>query len=44
MVTFTKPQELKKEKGYEEREIRSSLLILDLKEGKLQDSGNEEDM
>ena len=28
----------KKAKGYEDREIRSSLLILDLKDGKLQHS------
>ena len=28
-------------KGYEEREIRSSLLILELKDGKLEDSGKE---
>ena len=34
----------KKVNGYEEREIRSSLLILDLKDGKLQDSGNEEEI
>ena len=30
----TRPQQRKKEKGYDEREIRSSLLILDLKDGK----------
>ena len=31
----------KKAKGLEEREIRSSLLILDLKDGKLKDSGKQ---
>ena len=42
MVAFTKPQHRKKEESEklreerrEEREIRSSLLILDLKDGKL---------
>ena len=37
MVAYTKPRQWKKEesKGKEGREIRSSLLILDLKEGKL---------
>ena len=36
MVAFTKPQQRKKKaKSYEEREIRSSLLILDLNDGKL---------
>ena len=33
----------KKAKGYEEREIRSSLLILDLKDDKLQGSGKQEE-
>ena len=33
----------KKAKGLEERDIRSSLLILDLKDGKLSDSGKEEE-
>ena len=33
----------KKVKGYEEREIRSSLLILDLKDGKLYDLGKQEE-
>ena len=32
---LSNPQQTKKEKGYEERGIRSSLLILDLKDGKL---------
>ena len=38
MVTYTKPQQRKKEDSEKlrgEREIRSSLLILDLKDGKL---------
>ena len=35
MVANTKPQQRKKAKGLEESEIRSNLLILDLKEGKL---------
>ena len=45
MMAYTKPQQWKKEevKGCEERETRSSLLILDLKEGKLWDSGKEEE-
>ena len=41
MVAYTKPQRWKKEESERlrgEREIRSSLLILDLKDGKLQDS------
>ena len=40
MVAYKKPQEgrKKKAKRQEEREIRLSLLILDLKDGKLQDS------
>ena len=33
----------KEAKGEEEREIRSSLLILDLKDGKLSDSGKQEE-
>ena len=33
----------KKEKGKEEKKIRSSLLILDLKDGKLKDSGKQEE-
>ena len=38
MVTYTKPQQRKKEESERlrgEREIRSSLLLLDLKDGKL---------
>ena len=39
MVAYTKPQQRKKEserlRGEREREIRSSSLILDLKDGKL---------
>ena len=37
MAACRKPQQRKKEeaKGYEEREIRSSLLILDLEDGNL---------
>ena len=36
MAAYTKPQERRKEReGYEKREIRSSLLILDLKDDKL---------
>ena len=37
MVAYTSPNNgrKKKAKGYEEGEIRSSLLILDLKDGKL---------
>ena len=38
MVAYTKPQQRKKEESKQlrgEREIRSSLLILDLKDGKL---------
>ena len=33
----------KKAQGYEERGIRSSLLILDLRDGKLYDSGKQEE-
>ena len=45
MATDTKPQQRKKEESenYDEREIRSSLLILDLKDGRLQDSGKQEE-
>ena len=42
MVAYTKPQQRKEEKTETlrgEREIRSNLLILELKDGKLQDSG-----
>ena len=35
MVAYAKPQQWKKVNGKEESEIRSSLLILDLKEGEL---------
>ena len=38
MVAYTKPQQRKKEESERlrrEREIRSSLLVLDLKDGKL---------
>ena len=44
LLKTTSPNEGRKEeaKGYEEREIRSSLFILDLKDGKLQDSGKQE--
>ena len=38
MVAYTKPQQWKKEESERlrgERELRSSLLILDLKDGKL---------
>ena len=38
MVAYTKPQQRKKEESgrvREEREMRSSLLILDLKDGRL---------
>ena len=41
-----KPQQCKKEESYRlrgERETRLSLLILDLKDGKLQDSGKQEE-
>ena len=46
MVAYTKPQHKKKEESEQlrgEREIRSSLLILDLKDGKLWDSGKQEE-
>ena len=46
MVAYTKPQLRKKEESERLRgeiEIRSSLLILDLKDGKLQDSGKQEE-
>ena len=39
---FAKPEQKKNVKGYEEREIRSSLSISDLKEDKLSDSGRED--
>ena len=38
MVAYTKPRKMKKEESERlrrEREIRSSLLVLDLKDGKL---------
>ena len=35
MVAYSKPQQRKKVKGNEEREIRSSLLFLVSKDGKL---------
>ena len=41
MATYTKPQQW--EKGKRDREISSSLLIFDLKDGKLQDSGKQEE-
>ena len=47
MVAYTKPQQRKEEKTETlrgEREIRSNLLILELKDGKLQDSGKQEGM
>ena len=47
IVAYTKPQQLKKEEGKRlrgEREIKSSLSILDLKDGKLQDSGKQEEV
>ena len=46
IVAYTRPQQLKKEEGKRlrgEREIKSSLSILDLKDGKLQDSGKQEE-
>ena len=46
MVAYTKPQQRKKEESERlrgERWIRSSLLILDLKDGKLQDAGKQEE-
>ena len=48
MLAYRKPQDRKKEeherlRGEREREIRSTLLILDLKDGKLQDSGKQEE-
>ena len=39
MVASTKPQQKRKVKGSEEKEIRSSLFILDLKGGKFYDWG-----
>ena len=35
MMAYAQPQQWKKVQGYEEREIRSSLLILNFEEGKL---------
>ena len=35
MVTYTEPQKWKKVTGLEERDVIPSLLILDLKDGKL---------
>ena len=45
MMAFTKPQQRRKESDRltRERDARSILLILDLKEDKLQDSGKEEE-
>ena len=44
MMAYTNPQKRKKEGGdLEEREMRSSLFILDLKDGKWQDFGKEEE-
>ena len=44
MGAYAKPQQRKKEgEGQEEREIRSSLSILDLEDGKLWDLGKEEE-
>ena len=46
MVAYTKPHQRKKEESERlrgEREIRSSLLILDLNDGKLEDSGKQEE-
>ena len=46
VVAYTMPQQRKKEesKGLRgEREIRSSLFALDLKDGKLEDSGKQEE-
>ena len=46
MVTYKKLQQRKKDESKRlkgEREIRSSLLILDLKDGKLNDSGREDE-
>ena len=46
-MAYTKPQQRKKKKRSErlrgEREIRLSLFILDLKDGKLYDSGKQEE-
>ena len=41
-MTYTKPDQRKKEQSEEERGTRSSLLILDLKEGNFKDLGKEE--
>ena len=46
MVAYTKPQHRKNEESEQlrgEREIRSSLLTLDLKDGKLQGSGKQKE-
>ena len=42
-MVYAKPKNgrEKKVRSYEEREIRSSLLILDFKDGKLQNSGKQ---
>ena len=45
MAAYKKPKQRKKEESKrlrEKRQIRSSLLILDMRDGKLQDSGKEE--
>ena len=42
-IQSPKKEEKRKRKGKREREIRSSLLILDLKDGRLQDSGKQEE-
>ena len=41
MATYTQPQRWKKAKGYEERERPSILLILDLKDSKLKNLGQQ---
>ena len=44
MVAYTRPQQRKKEECEGLRgEIRSNVLILDLKDGKLEDSGKQEE-
>ena len=46
MVAYKKPQQRKKEESEKlrgEREIRSITLILDLKDGRLYDSGKQEE-
>ena len=43
MVAYTKPQQRKQEgEGYEERVVKSSLLILDLRDDKFAGSRKEE--